>query len=160
MTLGIAVCLQDGALLMADGRLIKPFVPNTPPNDNVNKITRIGRTTAVISFGIDNATSFALYKIDHKEIDNSTSPPDIIHQIEYSTSIGWTNLIQNLGADVDIRSPFMRAGFLVGGYIQHYCAFRGRSRNNSEIVESNYQVGTRVRYAVLRRTYDYYEQWY
>lgn len=60
MTLGIAMTLADGALLVVDGRQTRPMIAGAPPNDNVNKIHRLAENVAAISVGVVEATDIAL----------------------------------------------------------------------------------------------------
>lgn len=118
MTIGIAVCLSDGALLIADGLTVLPFRENRILSIDARKITRIGSTLAAISFGVIQGTEYALSVMNRSAFEIATSVADIETEIERCTSAGWTYLLSNLGLDVDPTHENMRVGFLVGGYIR------------------------------------------
>jgi len=115
MTIGLAVCLEDGALLIADGRIVKPFVANKKISDNKNKITRITETVASISLGVEMATDLALSYIKSNVIDASESPEAVIAEVERAAEKAWREFLSKLASDVDKRS--LRLGLLVGGYL-------------------------------------------
>ncbi len=127
MTVAIAVCLEDGAVLVADGRQVHPMVPNGESVDDVNKIKHIGAGIGCIVFGITIASDKALRSIRSDVIDEAKSPVEILQEIERSVECGWTYLQNSLGPDVDRTHKSMRAGLLVGGYlpIQKQAGFIG-----------------------------------
>lgn len=117
MTIAIAVCLQDGALLIADGRQTYPMAPNGEVKDDKNKITHISRSISSIVFGITKATDMALSAIKHNIINEARSPVEILQEIERSVECGWNYLQTILKQDVNRQHRTMRAGLLVGGYL-------------------------------------------
>lgn len=116
MTIGIAVCLQDGALLIADGR-VTPITSNGEVVNDANKIRRISESVASISFGITIVTDTALSLIRRDIIDQAESPEDVLAEVEKSVKYGWDFLQARLAPDVDRKHRKMRAGLLVGGYL-------------------------------------------
>ena len=115
MTLGIAVCLEDGALLIADGRVVKPFVDNEKLSDTTNKIVRIAETVASISFGEIHATDWALSALKIANVGTSNSPVEIMKKTESAVNLGWLTLLAKLDPDIDKES--LRAALLIGGYL-------------------------------------------
>ena len=116
MTIGITICLADGALLIADGKKTKPFAANDQVESDINKIHRITQTVSAISLGINLVTDKAL-KIIRKDFVGNTklAPEDVINIIERSLDECWSSLLQSLSPDIDPNDPSLRAGFLVGG---------------------------------------------
>ncbi len=117
MTIAIAACLQDGALLIADGRQIHPMTPNGEVIDDINKITHISTSISSIVFGITIATDMALSAIRHNIINEARSPAEILQEIERSVEYGWNYLQTKLAQNVNRQHRTMRAGLLVGGYL-------------------------------------------
>ena len=117
MTIAIAVCLQNGALLIADGRATHPMTPNGEVTDDVNKITHISTGISSIVFGITIATDMALSAIRHNIINEAGSPVEVLQEIERSVEYGCNYLQTNLAQDVNRQHRTMRAGLLVGGYL-------------------------------------------
>ncbi len=118
MTIAIAVCLQDGALLIADGRQTQPMIPDGEVNEDINKITHISTSISSIAFGITIATNIALSAIMHSNIiDKAGSPVEVLREIEKSVECGWNYLQAHLAQDVNGQHRTMRAGLLVGGYL-------------------------------------------
>jgi len=118
MTIGIAVCLSDGALLIADGLVVNPQRGNRILSTDDRKITQIGSTLAAIKFGIVQGTEHALSVMNRSAFEIATSVSDIKTEIERCSLAGWTYLLSSLGPDVDPMHKTMRVGFLVGGYIR------------------------------------------
>jgi 20S proteasome alpha/beta subunit len=114
MTVGIAITLEDGVLLVADGRRSRPLVNGAPPEDNVNKIYQIDSKIAAITFGVEQGTDVAL---DHlrSNLSGDLSPQQLCVLVENSVDFGWANLLSRLGADVDRRHRTIRVGLVVGG---------------------------------------------
>jgi hypothetical protein len=125
VTIAIVVCLQDGALLIADGRQTYPLVADAKVLNDVNKISVVGKTVASISFGISIATDKALWAIRDDVIEGATSPTEVLQEIERSVGIGWNFLLTNLAPDVNMAHRAMRAGMLVGGYLPMWSRFIG-----------------------------------
>jgi len=118
MTIAIAVCLQDGALLIADGRQTNPMTPNGKViSDDINKITHISTSISSIVFGITKATNMALSTIRPNIINEARSPVEILQEIKRSVECGWNYLQTTLKQDVNRQHRAMRAGLLVGGYL-------------------------------------------
>jgi len=122
MTIGIAVCLSDGALLIADGLVVVPPTKNysraRAVSTDLRKITRIGSTLAAIKIGIEIGTEHALSMINRSALDIATSVEDIVTEIERCSLAGWEHLLSKLGSDDDPTNEHLRVIFLVGGYIR------------------------------------------
>jgi hypothetical protein len=116
MSIGIAVCLQDGALMVADGRQTAPMVSGWPViTDAANKIAKLTESVSCISFGLTQVTDSAL-QIVRPLLLTPTSPAQIMHEVERSVQFAWKAFYM-LAPDVDRTHPAMRAGLLVGGYL-------------------------------------------
>lgn len=118
MTVGIAVCLSDGALLIADGLTVNPLRDNRILSTDSRKIIRISSTLATIEFGIIQGTTYALSMMNRSAFEIATSVSDIVNEIERCSSVGWAQLLSRLGPDVDPTHESIRLAFLVGGYIR------------------------------------------
>jgi len=119
MTIGIAVCLSDGALLIADGLAVNPLRENRILSTDARKITQISSTLSAIEFGIMQGTNYALSVMNSSALENATSVLDIVNEIERCSLVGWAQLLSRLGPDVDPTHENIRLGFLVGGYIRN-----------------------------------------
>ena len=116
MTLGIAMTLTDGVLLVVDGRLTWPMIAGAPPNDNVNKIHRLAENVAAISFGVVQATDIALHQLESL-LPSAFSIDEVRLHVDSSVSAGWRYLMTHLAPDVDRNHPKMRAALIVGGLV-------------------------------------------
>ncbi|MCJ7459688.1 MAG: hypothetical protein MUP17_11965 [candidate division Zixibacteria bacterium] len=117
MTIGIAVCLTDGALLIADGKL-STFSPNvTTIRDDDDKIHRLAETIGAISFGIDPLTKAVLYSLEKSKIINPDQllPEQILQVIEKNMEPQWNCFLAHVSPASERNRPEMRAGFLIGG---------------------------------------------
>lgn len=115
MTIGITINLEDGVLLIADGRQISPFLNGQPVlNSDANKIHQITPTIAAITFGIGHATKIAL-QILSDNIDPTSSPHEICQLMDFSVETSWKYLTQMFSPDVDITHEAMIAGLMIGG---------------------------------------------
>lgn len=118
MTIGIAVCLSDGALLIADGLVVLPFRENRILSTDDRKIIRIGSTLAAIAFGVVQGIEHALSAMNRSAFEIATSVADIETEIERCSLAGWRHLLSRLGPDVDPMHESIRLAFLVGGYMR------------------------------------------
>jgi hypothetical protein len=116
MTIGIAMTLEDGVLLVADGRRTRPQAKtiNTPPKDNVNKIHTISENVAAISFGVKQATDEAL-RLFRATLPNTSTLDDVRVHLERSVDAAWHDLMSSLAPEVNRNHPTMRAALLVAG---------------------------------------------
>jgi len=119
MTVGIVVCLSDGALLIADGLVVNPLRENRVLSTDARKITQISSTLAAIEFGIMQGTNYALSMMNRSALETSTSVTDIKNEIERCSLVGWAYLHSVLGPDVDRTHESIRLGLYVGGYMRH-----------------------------------------
>ena len=118
MTVGIAVCLSDGALLIADGLVVNPLRENRVLSTDARKITQISSTLAAIEFGIMQGTNYALSVMNSSALENATSVLDIVNEIKRCSLVGWAQLLSRLEPDDDPTHESIRLGFLVGGYMR------------------------------------------
>lgn len=114
MSIGIAMTLPDGVLLVADGRRTQPFVSENRHDNDVDKLEKISSTIYAISFGITHATDYAL-KIIGGACKKESTPERFGLLLNYSVRTGWIHLITNLAPDVDKNDPRMRAALVAGG---------------------------------------------
>ena len=116
MTIGIAVTLPDGVLLVADGRQTWPLAAGKPPNSDVDKLRQIGPTVFAITFGVTQATSWALTQLKKMFVEGC-KPEAFAAQLEASVRSGWDTFIANLAPDVDRNHPAMKAALVAGGLV-------------------------------------------
>lgn len=116
MTIGIVVTFKDGALLVADGRQVRPLVPDAPPLDDVNKIFQVHPTMAAVTFGVQQASESALrnLKVSLTQMNNF-NPHDVGLIVENSVTFGWSTFLSRLSPDVDLGHPALKVGLVVGG---------------------------------------------
>ncbi len=113
LTLAIAVCLKDGAILIADSLQITPF-SDIKTKRIVNKITSVTETVGCIEFGVSQITKEVLKQIDTKKI-NASLPSEILSEIERAVFMGWSKWLPNFSPDV-VNSISFKAGLLVAGF--------------------------------------------
>jgi len=119
MTVGIVVCLSDGALLVADGLSVLPLRENRVLSTDARKITQISSTLAAIEFGIIQGTNYALSVMNSSALETATSISDIVNEIERCSLAGWEYMLSRLGPDVDQTHESIRLGFFIGGYMRN-----------------------------------------
>lgn len=117
MTIGIAVCLTDGALLIADGKRNELFPRPRIIQDDVDKIHRIGNTVSAISLGIDEVTQKAVHILTRDNVINGiqSSPEEIMQRIVGIMDTTWNSYVEDLHSAIDRSRADFRAGLLVGG---------------------------------------------
>lgn len=114
MTIGIAVTLNDGVLLIADGRRTRPLVAGQPPADDINKIFQLNSTVGAIIFGVAQATDVALASL-RSTFSSSMSPDVIAGLAENSVNLGWHDLMRRIADDVDVAHRAIKVGLVLGG---------------------------------------------
>lgn len=114
MSIGIAVTLPDGALLVADGRRDLIFATDKDPEDNVDKLAQIGSTVFAIPLGVTIATDLALRYLKHRSVEGC-KPEDFPSLLMTSLQAGWELFMEALAPDVDRGDVRMRAALLAGG---------------------------------------------
>jgi hypothetical protein len=119
MTIGIAIGLEDGALLVADGRSTRPFGDAEPPTDDNNKIDQVAPLIGAISFGFRQATENSISVLRNHLVGNANYGPQEIQQLVYSSvDFGWEFLINHrLEGDYDLYHPAMKAALIVAGLV-------------------------------------------
>jgi len=119
MTIGIAVCLADGALLIADGKKSELSPKSRIVKDDTDKIRRIGKTVGAITLGIDIVTNTVVNILKRDNVIDSTcsSPEEIMREIERIMAANWNCYLRNLPSVIDRNQMYMRAGLLVGGFV-------------------------------------------
>jgi hypothetical protein len=118
MTIGIVLPLEDGVLLVADGRETYPHDPARSPTDNSNKIERITPTVGTISFGLIQATENAVITLRQSLTASPIYTPQQVHQsVLSSVRFGWNLLFAERWKDAGEKryDPTSRAALIVGG---------------------------------------------
>ncbi len=114
MSIGFAVTLPDGALLVADGRQIRPQRDGDVIADDVDKIERVSNLVFAIPFGVVQGTAPALERL-RTSLSGVTSPESFIDLLHVVLLTSWNELLGRVTSDVDINHPTMRIGFVAGG---------------------------------------------
>jgi hypothetical protein len=117
MTIAIAVCLYDGALLISDGLRVNPWQNNRVLSTTDKKIKQISSSLATVQVGVTEGTTRALYAINRSVLDVSASTDIFVTEIDRATKYGWDFLNMNLGSDVDRNNPSLKVGLIFGGYV-------------------------------------------
>lgn len=121
MTLGITVKLNDGALLVVDGRRTFPLA-NRPPDDNRVKIFRITPQIAAIAVGVVQATDEIALPDLRASMKGAASPHQIQQYVITSVRAGWNNMLGRL-LGVDPFHEKIKAGLVVAGLAAHDTPF-------------------------------------
>jgi hypothetical protein len=117
MTIAIAVTLPDGVLLVADGKINKPFTGEIDGNDQ-DKIKEIKSSISAIELGVTYATNAAVIGLQSTEMDlATTSPETFLAELRNSVVSGWRTFIDLLAPDVDQNNDAMRAALVAGGIV-------------------------------------------
>jgi hypothetical protein len=117
MSLGIGVVLEDGALLVTDGRRTRPMGdPSFKADDDV-KIDQVAPLVGAISFGFVQATENSVVMLKNYLASGVACGTQQFQQaVLESVEFGWNFLIQRrLEGAYDLNHPAMRAGLIVGG---------------------------------------------
>lgn len=114
MSLGLAVTLPDGVVLIADGRQIKPLAKTAETRNCVDKIQPIGPSAFAIPFGITQATDRALQVLLEKWSPDA-EPGTIAHLVDSCVASSWAFLQTQFAPDVDREHKSMRSALIVGG---------------------------------------------
>lgn len=119
MSIGIALIVPDGVILVADGRRSRPQSSNLNPvvEDNTDKVVSLTEHVYAIPFGVAQATDLATMSLK-ASIKHNSSPEHIRCETDASVELGWNQLIRALASDVDVNHPTMRAALIVGGISQ------------------------------------------
>lgn len=114
MTIGIALTLPDGALLVADGRRTYPPVSHKPPENDVDKLVRISPTIYAIPFGLFESTDFALHLLK-RSLTEDCKPERFNTLARICVVTGWTHLLENSDKIVDQNKTPVMIALLAGG---------------------------------------------
>ena len=118
MTIGIDVCLSDGALLIADGLTVLPMRQNLVISNDSRKISQMGSNLGLIQVGVTQGTIPALAAMNRSTLETANSPEVVMREFGQVANYGWIYLLSRLAPDVDRNNENLRVGFLVGGYIR------------------------------------------
>ena len=116
MTIAIAVCLSDGALLISDGLRVNPVQNNRILSTDTRKISTISSSMAAIELGISRGTSIALRAVNRSVLDQAGAVSTIVSEIDRAIHFGWNVLLSSLGEDVDRNHPSIKVALVFGGY--------------------------------------------
>ena len=116
LTIGIALIVPDGVILVADGRQSHPqsSEPNAGIEDNIDKVVPLTEHVYAITFGIVQATNSATMSLK-ASLKHDLSPEHMRCEIDASIKLSWNQLLGELASDVDVNHPSMRAALIVGG---------------------------------------------
>ncbi len=115
MTVGIAITLDDGALLIADGRRTLFLAQGTPPPDDADKLSLIAPTITAIALGVAQATDVAVQLL-LSNLPSDSNPQQVQQHVIQSVYDGWIDMLGKLsGQGHNIFHPSMRAGLIVAG---------------------------------------------
>lgn len=114
MTIGIALTLPDGVLLVADGRGTYPYSNGNLPENNLDKLVQISSTIYAIPFGITQATDLSMLILKKSILENS-KPEQISSMCINCVKAGWQYLINHVSDDVKVNDVRMRAALIIGG---------------------------------------------
>ncbi len=117
MTIAIAVCLFDGALLISDGLKVNPLQDNRVVSTTERKIVQISSSLAAVQVGVFQGTIQAIGAINKSLLDGAASSDIVVSEIDRATKNGWGYLRMNLGDDVDRSDPSLKVGLIFGGYV-------------------------------------------
>lgn len=120
MTIGIALTLEDGALLVADGRRTSPFNETGQiTSEDAEKIIQVGPTVAIITFGVAQATELAVKGLKAVYDAGLDPPPQEIGQVvDDCVRLSWEKLAEALSEIEYLDKPAMRVGLVAGGLAQ------------------------------------------
>jgi hypothetical protein len=120
MTIGIALTLEDGALLVADGMTTYLFndTERVLKQDN-EKIVRVGPSLAVIKFGVSQATELAvkgLKAVFDAGLDPSTQ--ELEQLVDNCAKLSWDKIAEALEEKEYLDNSAMKVGLVAGGLAQ------------------------------------------
>lgn len=115
MTIGIGITLDDGVLLVADGRYTYP--DGRPTVDNFDKFEPVTTSIRAIAFGERAATSIALQRLRQDLLNqhDEVSPEEVRRRVTDYLETSWNNLVDKLGEEEVLQREDMQAALLVGG---------------------------------------------
>ena len=114
MSLGLAIMLSDGIVLMADGRQTYPQAKESHTCDCIDKLEPIDVNSFAIPFGVTQATECAL-KFLKKSWSPSLGRNHIKQLVDICVSDSWKYFLSKLAPDVDKDHETMRAALIVAG---------------------------------------------
>ncbi len=119
LSIGIALIVPDGVILVADGRRSHPQSsnPNARVEDNTDKVVSLAEHVYAIPFGVVQATDSATMSLK-ASLKHDSSPELIRSETDASLKLSWNQLLRVLASDVDVNHPSMRAALIVGGISQ------------------------------------------
>lgn len=117
MSIGIGVVLEDGALLISDGRKTRPLGDRSFREDDDIKINQVAPLIGAISFDAVGATENSVTVLQNHLIDNLGCTPQQLQQAVFSSvEFGWDFFIKHrLEGEYDPYHPALRAALIVGG---------------------------------------------
>lgn len=119
MSIGIAVTLPDGVVLVADGKQTLILVDNQQlqVEDEAEKISKVRASVFAINFGVRQASDLALRNLKNKV--SPKDPPKLwANHLESSVRHGWDSFIETCSPKFNRHHPVMRAALILGGIAQ------------------------------------------
>lgn len=123
MTVCIAVCLEDGAFLMADGREVSQF-QNRIISDNVNKLTQVAQRVVCAQFGMSLPVQDAIRHLNVTRLDSATDANDVLNEFSRACFLGLAPFLPRLNVTREQLNQ-LRFGFLFGGLLSNDQPFFG-----------------------------------
>jgi hypothetical protein len=117
MTIAIAVCLSDGALLISDGLRVNPIQNNRVLSTDARKISAISSSMAAIELGVSQGTSLALRAVNRTVLDHAGTVSTTVSEIDRAVHFGWNVLLSSLGGDIDRNHPSIKVALVFRGYV-------------------------------------------
>ena len=114
MTVCIAVCLSDGAFLMADGREVLPFAGEQRIRDDAVKVHKVGDRVLIAHFGLIQPAPLVINSLNKKLLDNATTTDEILSEFQRATYFGLGPFLSRLSITKK-QAEKLRFGFLFGG---------------------------------------------
>lgn len=124
MTVCIAVNFEDGAFLMADGRLSRPYSGSSIIDDNALKLHVVADKIVCAKYGLELPTQEALNHIHPEILNQAETAKDVLHEFESACFHGLTELLRNVQPTRNQLSRF-RFGFFFGGLLFNQTSFIG-----------------------------------
>ena len=116
MTLAIAVCIPDGAILMADG-LRKNILTGEVVSSKINKISVLSKSVGAIRLGVEKGTDHALLMLNNTILDSAQSCQEIVDEIDRATRLGWEHLKNISEGLIDPDHECNKVALVFGGYV-------------------------------------------
>jgi len=147
LSIGIALIVPGGVILISDGRQGQPQSLDPHVVDDADKVVSLSDHIFVVPFGVVQATDLAILLLK-PAIKPNSSPELIKDAVETSIRVAWNQLLKILASDVNINHPTMRAALIVGGLSQD-SPFIAASLHGSGVTQEPILIKDSFKFIVL-----------